>query len=32
MMKKYPQWVNNLVYFLAGISFGQIIFYLIDHV
>jgi hypothetical protein len=20
-MKKYPQWVNNLVYFLAGIGF-----------
>jgi hypothetical protein len=25
-MKKYPQWVNNLVYFLAGIGFGHILF------
>jgi hypothetical protein len=25
-MEKYPMWVNNLVYFLAGIGFGHILF------
>jgi hypothetical protein len=25
-MENYPQWVNNLVYFLAGIGFGHILF------
>jgi hypothetical protein len=25
-MEKYPKWVNNLVYFLAGIGFGHILF------
>jgi len=25
-MKEYPKWVNNLVYFLAGIGFGHILF------
>jgi hypothetical protein len=24
-MKNYPKWVNNLVYFLAGIGFGHIL-------
>ena len=24
MMENYPQWVNNLVYFLAGISVGSL--------
>ncbi len=25
-MENYPKWVNNLVYFLAGIGFGHILF------
>ena len=25
-MENYPRWVNNLVYFLAGIGFGLILF------
>jgi hypothetical protein len=25
-MENYPRWVNNLVYFLAGIGFGHILF------
>ena len=25
-MENYPKWVNNLVYFLAGIGFGYILF------
>jgi hypothetical protein len=25
-MKNYPKWVNNLVYFLAGIGFGHVLF------
>ena len=25
-MENYPKWVNNLVYFLAGIGFGHLLF------
>ena len=25
-MENYPKWVNNLVYFLAGIGFGHFLF------
>jgi hypothetical protein len=25
-MENYPKWVNNLVYFLAGIGFGYLFF------
>lgn len=24
-MENYPKWVNNLVYFLAGIGFGYVL-------
>ena len=27
-MKKYPMWVNNLVYFLAGIGFYGVVMYI----
>ena len=28
-MENYPKWLNNLIYFLAGIGFGQFLFNLI---